>query len=231
PEQFAAIEALLSAARNEVQQAEIVLTRAAAAVAAAEQMHAAAQARRADRAAKAEVAFKLARELDRWNELDRAIGELRTELNQQLRPDLRERSARFLAELTRGRYDDLELDEDYVATVVEDGEVKPVISGGEEDVLHLSLRLAISEMIAERAGQPLSLLVLDEVFGSLDEERRLAVVELLRAIADRFPQVILISHIESLRDAFDRVVRVEYDVERGVSTVHDDTRELVDVAE
>src|SRR5690606_17884873 len=132
PEQFAAIEAVLSAARNEVQQAEIVLTRAAAAVAAAEQMHAAAQARRADRAAKAEVAFKLARELDRWNELDRAIGELRTELNQQLRPDLRERSARFLAELTRGRYDDLELDEDYVATVVEDGEVKPVISGGEE---------------------------------------------------------------------------------------------------
>lgn len=231
PEQFAGIDARLTAARNEVQQAEIVLTRAAATVTAAEQVHAAALARRADRAAKAEVAFQLARELDRWNELDRAIGELRTELNQQLRPDLRERAARFLGDLTRGRYDDLELDEDYVATVVEDGEVKPVISGGEEDVLHLSLRLAISEMIAERAGQPLSLLVLDEVFGSLDEERRLAVVELLRAIADRFPQVILISHIESLRDAFDRVVRVEYDVERGVSTVHDDTRELVDVAE
>src|SRR2546426_7826719 len=38
--------------------------------------------------------------------------------------------------------------------------------------LFRSLRLAISQMIAERAGQPLSLLVLDEIFGSLDESRR-----------------------------------------------------------
>ena len=90
-----------------------------------------------------------------------------------------------------------------MATVVEDGEAKPVISGGEEDVVHLALRLAISQMIADRAGQPLSLLVLDEIFGSLDEERRQAVVDLLRAVADRFPQVIVISHIEGLRDAFD----------------------------
>ena len=71
-----------------------------------------------------------------------------------------------------------------------------VISGGEEDIANLALRLAISQMIAERAGQPLSLLMLDEMFGSLDEERRLAVVDLLRSLADRFPQVILITHIE-----------------------------------
>ena len=45
-----------------------------------------------------------------------------------------------------------------------------MISGGEEDVANLALRLAISQMIAERAGQPLSLLVLDEIFGSLDED-------------------------------------------------------------
>ena len=71
-----------------------------------------------------------------------------------------------------------------------------MISGGEEDMANLALRLAISQMIAERAGQPLSLLVLDEIFGSLDEERRSAVLELLRGLADRFPQVILITHIE-----------------------------------
>ena len=50
-----------------------------------------------------------------------------------------------------------------------------MISGGEEDIANLALRLAISQMIAERAGQPLSLLVLDEIFGSLDEDRRHAV--------------------------------------------------------
>jgi GNAT superfamily N-acetyltransferase len=76
----------------------------------------------------------------------------------------------------------MELDEDYMATLLDGGEVKPVISGGEEDVANLALRLAISQMIADRAGQPLSLLFLDEILGSLDEERRLAVIELLRAL-------------------------------------------------
>ena len=53
---------------------------------------------------------------------------------------------------------------------------------------NLALRLAISQMIADRGGPAALLLVLDEIFGSLDEERRLAVVELLRSLADRFPR-------------------------------------------
>ena len=77
-------------------------------------------------------------------------------------------------------------------------------------------------MIAERAGQPLSLLVLDEIFGSLDEDRRAAVVDLLRSLADRFPQVILITHVESVREGFDRVVRVGLDLAKGVATVRDE---------
>ena len=92
---------------------------------------------------------------------------------------------------------------------------KPVISGGEEDLANLVLRLAISQMIAERAGQSFSLLVLDEVFGSLDESRRHNVVELLRRLQDRFEQVILITHIESVREGLDRVIAVRYDEESG----------------
>jgi exonuclease SbcC len=73
--------------------------------------------------------------------------------------------------------------------------------------------------------------VLDEIFGSLDEERRQAVLDLLRALGDRFPQVILISHIEGMRDAVDRLLRVSYDVERGVTTVREDDAEAsTDVA-
>ncbi|MEO6068774.1 MAG: SMC family ATPase [Gemmatimonadales bacterium] len=162
------------------------------------------------------------RELLLREELDRAFTDLRADLNAQLRPELSEIGSGFLRDLSRGRYSDLELDEDYRVALLEDGEVKPVISGGEEDIVNLALRLAISQMIADRAGQPLSLLVLDEVFGSLDEERRAAVIELLRGLGDRFPQVILITHVEHLREGFDRVVRVSYDVKDGIARVADD---------
>ena len=96
---------------------------------------------------------------------------------------------------------------------------KPVISGGEQDIANLCLRLAISQMIAERAGQSFSLLVLDEVFGSLDEARRQNVVALLRGLQDRFEQVILITHIESVREGLDRVISVRFDEETGTSVV------------
>ncbi|HXQ29353.1 MAG TPA: SMC family ATPase [Gemmatimonadales bacterium] len=156
------------------------------------------------------------------NDLDRAFSDLRAELNAAMRPEIGELGSSFLADLTDGRYDELELNEDYDITVVADGVPKPVISGGEEDLANLVLRLAISQMIAERAGQPLSLLVLDEIFGSLDEVRRQHVVGLLRRLADRFPQVILITHIEQVRDGVDRVFRVTYDSARGTSVVQDD---------
>jgi exonuclease SbcC len=74
-------------------------------------------------------------------------------------------------------------------------------------------------MIAERAGQAFSLLILDEVFGSLDEARRFNVVELLRGLQDRFEQVILITHIEPVREGLDRVISVSYDPDRGCSVV------------
>ena len=74
-------------------------------------------------------------------------------------------------------------------------------------------------MIAERAGQSFSLLVLDEIFGSLDETRRHHVVELLRGLQDRFEQVILITHIESVRDGLDQVLEVSYDENSGAAIV------------
>jgi exonuclease SbcC len=81
------------------------------------------------------------------------------------------------------------------------------------------LRLAISQMIAERAGQTFSLLILDEVFGSLDDVRRGNVIELLRKLNHRFEQVIVITHIDQVRDGLDRVLQVGFDEETGASTV------------
>ncbi len=162
------------------------------------------------------------------DELDRAYSDLRSDLNFQLRPELSELASAFLTELTDARYAELELDDQYNVIVLEDGIPKPVISGGEEDLANLVLRLAISQMIAERAGQSFSLLILDEVFGSLDEARRHNVVELLRRLHDRFEQVILITHIESVREGLDRVISVRHDPETGCSVVEQSGEPVVD---
>ena len=78
-------------------------------------------------------------------------------------------------------------------------------------------------MIADRAGQTLSLLIFDEVFGGLDEQRRESVIRLLQRLQDRFEQVILITHIESIREGLDQVTRVSYDEKTGASLVRDES--------
>jgi exonuclease SbcC len=224
-ERFEALRVRLGTAERTRQEAEVAVVRADAEVTAAETGVRAAAGRREERDRRAAEAQQIGQRLLLNQELDRAFSDLRGDLNDTLRPDLSDLGSRFLRDLTVGRYTEFELDEDYIPTIVEDGEPQTVLSGGEEDVVSLALRLAISQMIAERAGQPLSLLVLDEIFGSLDEERRNAVVDLLRRLADRFPQVILITHIDTVRDGFDRVLRLTYDVERGVARVREESVE------
>ncbi len=219
-----------AAAEKERHETELALARAKGESSAAAEAVQMAERRRQEWTAREQESTSAARELALHTELDRALTDLRGELNAALRPDLSDLASAFLRDLSNGRYTELELNEDYGATLLEDGDPKAVLSGGEEDIANLALRLAISQMIAERAGQPLSLLVLDEIFGSLDEDRRSAVVDLLRSLADRFPQVILITHIDSVRDGFDRVIRVGLDVARGVATARDEPVPGHDVA-
>jgi exonuclease SbcC len=68
------------------------------------------------------------------------------------------------------------------------------------------------------------------VFGSLDLARRQNVVELLRRLHDRFEQVILITHIEDVREGLDHVITVRYDEETGASVVEQERDEEPAVA-
>jgi len=217
--EFNHVKAEYDRVRSELQESKVATARAHEQVVSMSAALAGAQER-------AEEFKKRAAELDvlvgdrrLHDELDRAFSDLRTDLNYQLRPELSELASAFLSELTDARYTELELDDQYNIVILEDGIPKPVLSGGEEDLANLVLRLAISQMIAERAGQSFSLLILDEVFGSLDEARRFNVVELLRGLHDRFEQVILITHIEPVREGMDRVITVRYDPETGSSVV------------
>ena len=224
---FRETEQIAERARRE---AELALVRARGERAAAAEALDAVVRRQRERDERERAATETAGELALHQELDRALTDLRDDLNSSLRPDLSDIASAFLSELTHGRYVELELDENYEATVLDNGDPQTVISGGEEDVANLAIRLAISQMIAELAGQPLSLLILDEIFGSLDEAHRSAVTDLLRSLADRFSQVILVTHIESLRESVDHVVRVGFDQATGVAHVLDDPGGDRDVA-
>jgi exonuclease SbcC len=217
--EFNELKAEYDRVRAELQESKVAAARAQEQVSSATAAMAAAQ--EAAEELKKKVAELDVLQADRrmHDELDRAFSDLRTDLNFQLRPELSELASAFLSELTDARYTELELDDQYNIVILEDGIPKPVLSGGEEDLANLVLRLAISQMIAERAGQNFSLLILDEVFGSLDEARRFNVVELLRGLHDRFEQVILITHIEPVREGVDQVITVSYDADSGSSIV------------
>ena len=223
---FAAARERHDRAARALREAELAVAETRGELTAAEAGIREVERREAEHAARERQIAELKVRLRLHQELDRAFGDLRADLNAAMRPEIAELASGFLADLTDGRYEAVDLTEDYTVTILDDGVPKPVISGGEEDVANLVLRLAISQMIAERAGQPLTLLVLDEIFGSLDESRRQHVVGLLRRLADRFPQVVLITHIEQVREGLDRVMRVDYDAARGTSVVRDETATL-----
>jgi DNA repair protein SbcC/Rad50 len=151
--------------------------------------------------------------------LSEAFDRLRIDLDNRTRPELEASASELISEMTDGRYSAIEINDSYQATIQDDGEAKPVISGGEDDVVNLALRLAISQMIAERAGQPFSLLILDEVFGSLDESRRGNVVDMLLNLKNRFRQIIVITHIESIYDMVDNCIWVDYDEQKKISRI------------
>jgi exonuclease SbcC len=152
-------------------------------------------------------------------EADEVLTAFRKYLNDSIRPALSGLASDFLSELTDGRYTEVFIGADFAPTVFDDGEVKNVISGGETDILNLCLRLALSQFLAERAGQPLSLLILDEVFGSLDQQRRINVLQLLEKLRTRFEQIIIITHMDDTRDSVEHLLEVQYDVSTGHSSI------------
>src|SRR5688572_13843403 len=220
---YAALRAAFDAAATELRASELAGLAAEKEHEAAKEARAAAEATRRDLEKTQERLRILTMDRRIHEELDQAYTDIRSTLNEHLRPEISDLASGFLSELSDGRYTELELDDDYNIRVKEDDIPLPVISGGEEDLAHLVLRLAISQMIADRAGQSFSLLILDEVFGSLDEGRRENVVELLRRLNDRFEQVIFITHIGSVGKLFDRVLTVRYDEEARVSRVRQET--------
>jgi exonuclease SbcC len=80
-------------------------------------------------------------------------------------------------------------------------------SGGEKTVINLCIRLALSRLLNERATKKIGFLVLDEVFGALDEINSNLVNQILSQVRSSFNQIFIISHTD-MKDQFENLIRV-----------------------
>ncbi len=80
-------------------------------------------------------------------------------------------------------------------------------SGGEQFRVNFAIRIALSKLLARRAGAQLQTLVIDEGFGALDSTGRDKLVEAINAVQDDFQRILVITHLDELKDAFP--VRIE----------------------
>ena len=93
-----------------------------------------------------------------------------------------------------------------------------MFSGGEAFRIDFALRIAISKLLARRAGTSLQTLIIDEGFGSQDEEGLGSIMDALYTIQEDFSKIIIVSHLSTMKDQFP----VHFLVDKGPngSTVH-----------
>ena len=82
-------------------------------------------------------------------------------------------------------------------------------SGGEAFRVNFAIRLALSRVLAQRSGARLQTLVIDEGFGSQDAEGRQRLVEAINLVRSDFAKVLIITHLEELKDVFPARIEVE----------------------
>jgi exonuclease SbcC len=159
----------------------------------------------------------------RMDEMDSLFTEFFRSLTARARPMLEVEASNLVRELTDGRYERMEFDDNYRVRLLDrfdDSYAIERFSGGESDVASLSARVALSRIVASRGGNTLGFLVLDEVFGSLDAGRRNNVLLALERLKRSFGQIFIISHVAEVQESalVDEVWMLEED-EEGKSTI------------
>ncbi len=159
----------------------------------------------------------------RMDEMDTLFTQFFRSLTARARPMLEVEASNLVRELTDGRYERMEFDDNFRVKLLDrfdDSYAIERFSGGEADVASLSARVALSRIVASRGGNTLGFLVLDEVFGSLDAGRRNNVLLALERLKRSFGQIFIISHVAEVQESalVDEVWMLEED-EGGKSTV------------
>ncbi|HTE86863.1 MAG TPA: SbcC/MukB-like Walker B domain-containing protein, partial [Dehalococcoidia bacterium] len=93
-------------------------------------------------------------------------------------------------------------------------------SGGEAFRINLALRIALSKLLARRAGAPLPTLVIDEGFGSQDAAALERLIEAINVIQSDFQCLLVITHLAELRDQFPVQIVVSKTADGAFATVN-----------
>ena len=150
------------------------------------------------------------RRLEEQQVLSSAMRDFRKNVMARVVPTLSEVSALLFAELTDNKYQGMMLDDNYDIFIYDKGEKHALsrFSGGETDLANLCLRLAISRVIADKAGSAVNFLILDEIFGSQDQVRKRGIMNAFEQLSKQFKQIFLITHIEDVKDLMSNVITV-----------------------
>ncbi len=149
-----------------------------------------------------------ARHLARLAEL---LNNFRNTLVASVGPRLSAQAAELFAELTDGEYDHLDVDANtYEIKIVDAGRTYGMsrFSGSETDLANLALRVAVSEHVRFQSGGAVGLLVLDEVFGPLDDDRKERMLLALERLRARFRQVLVVTHDNAIKEQLPNAIEV-----------------------
>jgi exonuclease SbcC len=168
----------------------------------------------------------LARRVGQYKQLERAFGKdgVPALLIEQALPEIESRANNLLDRLSEGnmsvrfatqaQFKDKKREDlkETLDILISDGAGTrdyELYSGGEAFRVNFAIRLALSELLAKRAGARLQTLVIDEGFGSQDAMGRQHLIEAINQVKQDFAKVIVITHIDELKDAFPNRIEVE----------------------
>jgi exonuclease SbcC len=81
-------------------------------------------------------------------------------------------------------------------------------SGGEAFRINFAIRLALARLLAQRAGAALQLLIVDEGFGTQDQEGCDRLIAAINAIASDFACILTVTHMPYFKEAFQARIEV-----------------------
>ena len=93
-----------------------------------------------------------------------------------------------------------------------------LFSGGEKFKVDIAIRIALSYVLANKSGAKLSMLIIDEGFGTQDREGIFRFIECIEKITNEFEKILVITHMNELKDYFETHLRVVK--ENGISKIY-----------